>query len=196
MHGTASVFWGLLSPMNLCLRFMGVDFQVGGLLDLEQLVGPDHHFVYFKGAAVLCESEILLCLDDFIAVTPHSMGTITIPPQLGLCPEASLSNVARGPYFLLELLVGSFDSCLLGIWTLEAIPSCWLGTRVSCTLLEVTFWIWLVAILVSIIPTDLNHRISILVYGAPWRLPSHHHRSWQQPWLDWRADWWAWAQVG
>ena len=78
---------------------MGVDSHVGGLFELEQLVGPDHHLDYFKGAVVILESEIPLCLDDFIVAPPHSMVTIINPPQLGLCPGVPLSNAARGPYF-------------------------------------------------------------------------------------------------
>ena len=112
-------------------------------------------------------SIIPLCLDDFIVTLPYNLVTITNPFQLGLWPEATLSDAARGPNFFPELLVGGVYGCPFGIWTSEAVPSFWLETRVSCTLLWVSAWIWLVATLVSIIPTDLYHRVSIMIYGAP-----------------------------
>ena len=54
----------------------------------------------------------------------------------------------------------------------EVVPGCWLRTRVSSTFLQVTAQIWLVATLVSIIPTDLYCRVSIMIYGAPQSLYS------------------------
>ena len=65
----------------------------------------------------------------------------------------------------------------LHIWTHVAVPSCWLGTRVSSTFEWVTAWIWLLATLFSIIPTDLYYRVSIMIYGAV---------GWLPPCLDWK----------
>ena len=113
--------------MDLCLWFTEVDFWVIGFFDSEQLVGPGCHLVYFIGPAFFLKSKIPLCSDDFIIAHPYSMVTITNLFQLGLWPEATLSDAARGSYFLLELLTG-IDSHLLSIWTCEAVPDCWLRT--------------------------------------------------------------------
>ena len=101
---------------------MWVDFWMSAFFDLEQLVSSDHHLVYFKGIVIFLESELPLSLDDFIVAFPYSMVTITNLFQMGLWPEATFSNAARGPYFLPECLVGRNDGCLLGIWTHEAVP--------------------------------------------------------------------------
>ena len=92
------------------------------------------------------------------------------PFQQGLWPEATLSDAARGPNFLLELFASGVDSHLPGIWTCKAVPSYWLGTRVSSSFQQVTAWIWLITNPISIIPTDLYHRVSITIYGVPWGL--------------------------
>ena len=168
MHGTAlmttqgsSSCLGPLHPIH-----MGGLFSKW-LLWLGQLVSPVFHLVYFKGVMIFLESELPLCLDDFIVALPYSMVTITNLFHLGLWPEATLSNAARGLHFLPTLLAGGTDSCLLGVWTCEAVPSYWLGTRVSSTFLWVIAWIWLIATLVGIIPTHLYHRVSIMICGAP-----------------------------
>ena len=57
---------------------------MSGFFDLEQLFGPDHHLVYFKGVAIFLESELLLCLDNFIVALLYSLATITNLFQLGL----------------------------------------------------------------------------------------------------------------
>ena len=169
------LYWlpkSLLPPLDPCLQFMWVDFWVSGFFDWEQLVNPDCHLVYFKAVVNFLESKILLCLDDFIVTLPYSMVTITNPFQQGLQPEATLSDAARGPYFLPELIGGGIDGLLLSVWTPMAVPSCWLGTRVSSTFLPVAAWIWLITTLVSIIPTDLYCRVYVMICGAPWGLCS------------------------
>ena len=46
------------------------------------------------------------------------------------------------------------------------------GVRVSSTFLWVTAWIWPIATLGNIIPTDLYHKVSIMIYGVPWGVHS------------------------
>ena len=60
------------------------------------------------------DSKFLICLDDFIVTLPYSLVTITNLFQLGLQPEATLSDFEKGPSLFPELLVGRVDIHLLG----------------------------------------------------------------------------------
>ena len=168
MHGTALMTAQRSSsscrplPLIHVVRISSQSF-----FDSKQLFGPVCHLVYFRGVMILLESKLLLCLDDLTVTLPYSLATITNPFQLGLWPEATLSDAARGPDFLPEILAGRVDGYHFSIWTSEAVPSCWLVTRVSSTFPWVTAWIWLIATLVGIIPTGLYHRVSVMIYGAP-----------------------------
>ena len=96
---------GLLLPVDLSLMLPGVDILcVGYPFNPEQLVGSDHHFDHLKGAAVFIESEILLCFENFVVSLPHSLATITNPPQLVLLPQALLSKATRDPHLMQNFL--------------------------------------------------------------------------------------------
>ena len=69
-------------------------------------------------------------------------------------------------YFLPELLVDRIDSCLLSIWTCEAVSSCWLGTRVSSTFLWVSAWIWSSPFWLGLSLLTIYCRVFIMIYSA------------------------------
>ena len=189
MHGTALMTaQGSSSSLGpLPLIHMG-GFQVSSFFDSEQLVSLTIILFTSKELWSSLRASSYSCLDDFVVAPPYSMGTIIDLFQLGLWPEATLSDVARGPYFLLELLAGRIDGYLLGVWTSEAVPCCWLGTRVSSTFLWVTAWIWLITTLVNIIPTGLYCRDSQSTV-VPEALQPTWHRGQLQPWLHCRGYW-------
>ena len=97
---------------------------MSGFFDSKQLVSPDHHLVHFEGEAIFLESELLLCSDDFMVAALYGLVAIINLFQMGLQPEATLSNAARGLYFLLELLAGCIDRHFLSIQTCDAVTSC------------------------------------------------------------------------
>ena len=126
------------------------------------------------------------------------MATITNLFQLGLWPEATLSDVGRGPNFLLELSHGVELMATSSVSEhVRQSPCCWLRTRVSGTSLQVTAWIWLITTLVGIIPADPYHRVSFMIYSVPLEASAAHPVMGVSCSLDWtgRRDWWAKALV-
>ena len=175
MHETASMTApGVLLPMDFGLVLPGVDvLHVGCLFNPEQLVSSDHHFVHYKGAVVLIESDIPLCLDSFVVAPPYSMVTITSVPQQGLLPETPLSRATRGLCLFAEHLAGRLECCLLSVWACEAIPSCWRGTRVCSALPWVAVWVRLITSLVGVIFADSHGRVPITISVATQGLCHH-----------------------
>ena len=94
-----------LLPGDLSLVLPEVDVLcIGHLFNLEQLISLDHHFVHFKGAVVLIEHEIPFCLDDFIVAPPHSVVTITNPPNVVLFQRSHLARLQEAYTFLWSFL--------------------------------------------------------------------------------------------
>ena len=150
------LYKGFLPAMDFSLWFLGWIFKwVASLIQSSWLVLTIILFTS-RELLIFLKSELPLCLDDFMVAPPYSLVAMINSLQLGLQPEATLSNATRGPYFLPELLAGCIDGHLLSIQTCEAVTGCWLGSRVNSTVLQVTAWIWLITTLVSVIPPDLH----------------------------------------
>ena len=144
-------------------------FCVDSLFDAEQLVSLHCHLVHLKGAVVFIESKFLLCFDNSVVASPHSLTTFANSHNLGHLPKTLPNHSAKG----LHLLVDKHGCCLFSVWTGEAIPICQLLVRVGGVHPWVTTWVGLLNTLVGFTFTDAPGRVSVMVCGAPRGLNSH-----------------------
>ena len=145
--------------MDLGLWFPCVDFQVGSIFDLKQWVGSDSHLVYFERGAISLESDLLLCLDNFMVTFPYNQATTLYSLQLSLRQNAAPSYAAGGLDFLLKSLSCSSNGHFLSIQRSETIPRGWFQIRIGYILP----WV----ILDRLITTVIDVVLTLMFFSTP-----------------------------
>ena len=77
--------------MRFSLWLSGVSFGTHGLSDAEQLISPDHHFLYLKGIAAFHKSMLPLWSNTSMVMSPHVLATVVDSLQLSFIPDGAFT---------------------------------------------------------------------------------------------------------
>ena len=105
------------------------------------------------------ESNLLLCMEDFMVTLPYSLVIILYSFQLGLRPEAAPSNVAGGLDFFLEPLSCSSNGHILSVQTSETIPRGRFQIGIGCVLPQL--------VLGRLITTVIGVVLTVMFFSTP-----------------------------
>ena len=145
------------------LCFLGVNIQVGGLCNMEQLVSSDHHLSHFIRVMIFLRSGILLCSDDLMVMPPHSLVVVTNLLELSFIPELALPRLQGTHTLFLYILVAVLTAT-------SSVSEHMIQSPEADSMSE------------SLLGVNMGQLVVLDPQGCHWR-SSHAFSGWDQQWI-------------